>query len=160
MATFADQVAIITGGAQGIGFAVAECVSARACTSRRCRALPLHAPPLPPARHLGAQGARICIVDMVAEKNASSVAALEAKGIRAMSEVVNVADEEQWKAAVAKFEAAFGRIDVLVQCAGITGKTGACRVWRRGRRPSRTRAPVTASLPRRHQDARGGRVQL
>ena len=77
------------------------------------------------ARHLGAQGARICIVDMVTEKNVAAVAALEAKGIRAMSEVVNVADEEQWKAAVAKFEAAFGRIDVLVQCAGITGKTGA-----------------------------------
>jgi NAD(P)-dependent dehydrogenase (short-subunit alcohol dehydrogenase family) len=62
---------------------------------------------------------------MNAEKNAEAVAALGAKGVTARSAVVNVANEGEWVAAVAAFAAEFsGRIDALVQCAGITGKTG------------------------------------
>ena len=96
--TFADQVVVITGGAQGIGFGVAS--------------------------HFGAQGATICIIDMNEAQNAAAVKELEAKGVKARAAAVNVADEAQWAAALKGFHGEFGRLDALVQCAGVTGKTG------------------------------------
>lgn len=98
MASFAGQVAVITGGAQGIGFGVAQ--------------------------HLASLGAAICILDMSAERNAEAVAKLAAGGAKASHAVCDVSDEASWKAALTQFHAAHGRLDVLVQAAGVTGKTG------------------------------------
>jgi NAD(P)-dependent dehydrogenase (short-subunit alcohol dehydrogenase family) len=95
---WSGQVAVITGAAQGIGFGV--------------------------ALHLGGLGVTICIVDMNEEKNASAVAELTAKGIKAMSAVVDVSKEGDWAAALKSFNDAYGRLDILVQAAGVTGKTG------------------------------------
>ena len=89
---------MITGGAQGIGYGV--------------------------GLHLGGLGVTICIIDMNAEKNAEAVASLSAKGIKATSATVDVTKEAEWAAALTTFNSAYGRLDILVQAAGVTGKTG------------------------------------
>lgn len=95
---FAGQVCVVTGGAQGIGFGVAQ--------------------------HLGKLGARVALFDMQAPKLAEAVAALAAEGVTAMHFALNVSSEEEWAAGVAAVLAQFGRLDALIQCAGVTGKTG------------------------------------
>ena len=76
-----------------------------------------------PIRHLGSLGATVCIVDMNAEMNDKAVKALAASGITARSAIVEVSKEADWVAALATFNGEFNRIDALIQCAGITGKT-------------------------------------
>ena len=87
------QVAVITGGAQGIGFAI--------------------------ARRLVASGAKVSLWDMNAELLASAAAEL---GAAASTVTVNVASYDGVAAAVTEVEAALGRIDILVHSAGIAGK--------------------------------------
>ena len=92
---FQDQVAIITGGASGLGFAIAQ--------------------------KLAAEGATVALCDM----NAAAVQAAAAQiGDRAAAFQLNVTDEAQVAAVVDEIAARFGRIDVLVNSAGVTGKTG------------------------------------
>ncbi|HEY4200679.1 MAG TPA: SDR family NAD(P)-dependent oxidoreductase [Devosiaceae bacterium] len=87
------RVAVVTGGAQGIGFAVAQ--------------------------RLVASGARVSLWDM----NAAVLAdAKQALGDAAAIVEVNVTSYEAVASAVAETERAFGRIDILVNSAGIAGK--------------------------------------
>ena len=95
---FSEQVAIVTGGARGIGFAVAE--------------------------RMGREGASVALFDMSADDLAKAKAKLEGSGVRVHTEVVNVTDPAGVASAVAAVVAAFGRLDVLVQAAGVTGVTG------------------------------------
>jgi 3-oxoacyl-[acyl-carrier protein] reductase len=88
-----DQVAVITGGAQGIGFAI--------------------------ARRLIASGARVNLWDMNAAQLDKAKAEL---GSAASGTVVNVTDPDGLKKAAGELEAAAGRIDILVHSAGIAGK--------------------------------------
>ncbi|SPB13083.1 acetoacetyl-CoA reductase [Caballeronia novacaledonica] len=108
----ADRVVIITGGARGIGLAVAE----RALES----------------------GADVSLWDLDGERLARTSAELSAKyRERKVSEaVVELTDESSVDAAAKKTFATHGRIDVLVNNAGITGGNGttwelAPDVWRR-----------------------------
>jgi 3-oxoacyl-[acyl-carrier protein] reductase len=87
------RVAVITGGAQGIGFAV--------------------------ARRLAASGARVSLWDMNAALLAEAKAAL---GEAAVTVQVNIADYDAVAAAVTRTEQALERIDILVNSAGIAGK--------------------------------------
>jgi 3-oxoacyl-[acyl-carrier protein] reductase len=87
------QVAVITGGAQGIGFAI--------------------------AKRLVASGAKVSLWDMNADLLKGAVAEL---GAAASSIVVNIADYDAIAAAVAKVEAELGKLDILVNSAGIAGK--------------------------------------
>ncbi len=88
------RVAVITGGAQGIGRETAE-LFARA-------------------------GASVVIWDRKEDVGRAAVAAIEAQGGRAAFFAVNVASVEEVEAAVAAVVDQFGRIDILINNAGIT----------------------------------------
>ena len=94
------RVAIVTGGARGIGYAVAE-------------------------RLLG-MGATVALWDRDAARLETAEAALASKG-RVRSSLVELTDERSVEAASAELVAATGRIDVLVNNAGITG--GNAKLW-------------------------------
>ncbi len=103
------RVAVITGGAQGIGFAIAE-------------------------RYL-ASGARVVLWDIDAAKLDAACAALGAMG-PVRGEVVELTDDGAVGAATASALSAEGRIDILVNNAGITGGNATTweldpAVWRR-----------------------------
>jgi len=82
--------AVVTGGASGIGRAVAQAIAA--------------------------QGGRVAIFDL---NEAAGLAVAGELGGGAIFENVNVADENSVAAAVAKTMASFGAIHVCVNCAGI-----------------------------------------
>lgn len=88
---FTGRHAVITGGARGIGLAV--------------------------ARRLTAEGARVALWDLAG----AEAAAADLPG--AIGLAVDVSDEASVQAAASATETAFGRIDVLVTAAGITGPT-------------------------------------
>jgi NAD(P)-dependent dehydrogenase (short-subunit alcohol dehydrogenase family) len=89
---FSNRVAVITGGAVGIGFAVAQ--------------------------RLAAGGAKVSLWDRDAAALAKATARLPAG---TDTQTVDVADFASVEAAAQASAAAFGRIDVLVCSAGITG---------------------------------------
>ena len=84
------KVAIVTGGASGIGGAISEMYTAR--------------------------GARVAVVDILTETGRAGPASTG--GDRAFF-VCDVTDPDAVTATVAAVIAAFGRIDILVNCAGI-----------------------------------------
>jgi 3-oxoacyl-[acyl-carrier protein] reductase len=88
-----DRVAVITGGAQGIGFAI--------------------------ARRLTASGAKVSLWDMKADLLAAAKAEL---GAAASTVAVNITDYDAVAAGAAQVERELGRIDILVNSAGIAGK--------------------------------------
>lgn len=88
-----NQVAVVTGGAQGIGFAI--------------------------ARRLVDSGAKVCIWDINEVLMASATREL---GAAASSLKVNITDYASVEAAAKRTEADLGRIDILVNSAGIAGK--------------------------------------
>lgn len=92
------RVVLITGGAQGIGYGIAE--------------------------HLGKAGYKVAIVDLNEGKVAEAEAALTALGVEALGLFGDVCVEEKCDATVAAVTAKWGRLDALVQAAGITGRTG------------------------------------
>jgi NAD(P)-dependent dehydrogenase (short-subunit alcohol dehydrogenase family) len=87
------QVAVVTGGGQGIGEAI--------------------------ARRLRAAGSRVAILD-VNEQTAESVA----RSIRGFSVQCDVSDRESILRAISEVRRNLGKITILVNNAGILGKTG------------------------------------
>lgn len=95
MPSLANTVCLITGGAEGLGFALAE--------------------------HLIKAGAIVCLLDI------NGVRLNEAKdklGERSRCFVTDITDEEAVSQVIDAIGGEFGRIDALVNCAGITGRTG------------------------------------
>ncbi len=90
---FQDKIAIVTGAGQGIGEAI--------------------------ALHLAEQGAHIIIAEInaeTAERAAQKVAAL---GVQARTYVLDVGDQKAVQAMVAESAAHFGRLDILINNAGV-----------------------------------------
>jgi len=87
------KVAVVTGGAQGIGRAI--------------------------ALGMGREGAKVVIADLQADKAKSVAAELQALGTEALAIEVNVASESSVKQLASETFSRFGRVDVLVNDAGI-----------------------------------------
>jgi NAD(P)-dependent dehydrogenase (short-subunit alcohol dehydrogenase family) len=91
-----DKVALITGAASGMGAAT--------------------------ARLFAREGARVVFVaDQLEREGKAVVAEIEKAGGKAVFLRLDVTQEEQWRAAIAKIEQAAGGLDVLVNNAGISG---------------------------------------
>lgn len=97
MNRFIEQTAIVTGGARGIGLAI--------------------------AKRLASEGAHVVLFDQLAAELAEAVAALQEAGGSARGEVLDITDEAAVQAAIDRVAAQQGRIDVLVNSAGIVGPT-------------------------------------
>jgi 2-dehydro-3-deoxy-L-rhamnonate dehydrogenase (NAD+) len=94
MSEFEGQVAIVTGAASGLGLAI--------------------------AKKLADDGAQVALLDL----NEDAVtAAAKSIGSNAVSFAVDLTNETQVNNVVSQIGEQFGRIDVLVNSAGVTGKT-------------------------------------
>lgn len=91
---FKGQVAVITGGARGIGKSIAE--------------------------RLASSGADIAVVDILEEEAARTASELQARGVKAIAVKMDVANAESVASAMAGIKDKLGRIDILVNNAGIT----------------------------------------
>jgi 2-dehydro-3-deoxy-L-rhamnonate dehydrogenase (NAD+) len=95
---FKNQIAIVTGGADGIGREI--------------------------ARRLAAEGARVTIFDINPSSIEAAVASFQSSGLTVDGETVDIADEASVTAgfdAVAKRNE--GRLDIMINCAAIVGPT-------------------------------------
>jgi NAD(P)-dependent dehydrogenase (short-subunit alcohol dehydrogenase family) len=92
--TLAGRTALVTGAARGIGLAIAA--------------------------RLAADGARVALLDQDA---AALETAARSVGPGALALVGDVTRAKDVDAAVARVEQAWGRLDVLVNSAGITGRS-------------------------------------
>ncbi|WP_096271620.1 3-oxoacyl-ACP reductase FabG [Paucisalibacillus globulus] len=89
-----DKVAIITGAANGIGFEA--------------------------ARKFGNEGAKVILADFDEAKGLESEKALQEEGLSVTFVQVNVADRDSVNVMVEKALAEYGKIDILINNAGIT----------------------------------------
>ncbi|WP_135466485.1 SDR family NAD(P)-dependent oxidoreductase [Crenalkalicoccus roseus] len=90
-----DKVALVTGAASGMGAAT--------------------------ARLFAREGARVMVADLLEEEGRAVAREIAGAGGTARFQRLDVADEGQWEAAIAALLAEWGRLDVLVNNAGISG---------------------------------------
>ncbi|MEQ8684502.1 MAG: SDR family NAD(P)-dependent oxidoreductase [Imperialibacter sp.] len=97
MERFENQVAIVAGGARGIGKGV--------------------------AKRLASEGATVVILDVLQKELDATVKELTGNGLKVSGEIVDVTSEKEIQTLVQQVVATNGRLDVMVNCAGIVGET-------------------------------------
>jgi len=90
-----NKVALITGGASGMGESM--------------------------ARIFAREGAKVVIVDMLEAEGRKIAAEITQANGAAIFQPLDVSSEAQWQAAIAATLAAYGKLDILVNDAGISG---------------------------------------
>jgi NAD(P)-dependent dehydrogenase (short-subunit alcohol dehydrogenase family) len=90
-----NKVALITGGASGMGASM--------------------------ARIFAREGAKVVIADMLEEEGGKLAGEITQANGAAMFQSLDVSSEAQWQAAIAATLAAYGKLDILVNDAGISG---------------------------------------
>lgn len=95
---FKGRVALITGGGSGIGRGV--------------------------ALRLGIEGAKVALLDLNETALKEVKRELSPKGIEVRTYTVDVSNEAQVEGAIGQIEDDFGKVDVMVNAAGIVGPTG------------------------------------
>jgi NAD(P)-dependent dehydrogenase (short-subunit alcohol dehydrogenase family) len=90
-----NKVALITGGASGMGASM--------------------------ARVFAREGAKVAVADMLQEEGRKVVEEITRANGAAIFQKLDVTSEREWQAAIAAAIAAFGRLDILVNDAGISG---------------------------------------
>jgi 3-oxoacyl-[acyl-carrier protein] reductase len=96
-ARFADQVAIVTGGADGIGKAI--------------------------TRRLAEEGALVTIFDVSVANAEATAGELAEAGLRVGVEIVDIADENAVHSGIESVTGQHGRLDIMINCAAIVGPT-------------------------------------
>lgn len=94
---FQNQIAVITGGADGLGKSIAY--------------------------RLGKEGATVVLIDRNPELLSKTVEEFKNSEINSSGYTTDVSDEEQVKSTINAIAEQFGRIDVLIHSAGIVGPT-------------------------------------
>jgi 2-dehydro-3-deoxy-L-rhamnonate dehydrogenase (NAD+) len=97
MKRFEGQVAVISGGADGLGKAIAE--------------------------RIASEGGSVALFDMNTQLLDRTVSEFTSKGFKAAGYVVDVSSEEMVKKSFARVEESYGKIDIMVNSAGIVGPT-------------------------------------
>ena len=91
----ADKVALITGGASGMGASM--------------------------ARIFAGEGAKVVVADMLEEEGRKIVGEITRANGAAIFQRLDVSSEAEWQDAIAATLAAYGKLDILVNDAGISG---------------------------------------
>lgn len=97
MKRFENQVAVISGGADGLGYGIAE--------------------------RIASEGGSIALFDINQELLAKALERLKGKGFKAGGYQVDVSSEQEVQNAMQMAEADLGNIDIMVNSAGIVGPT-------------------------------------
>ena len=97
MKRFEGQVAVISGGADGLGKSIAE--------------------------RIASEGGTVALLDVNKQLLDKTVDEFKSRGFEASGYIVDISSEEMVRQGFEQVEAAYGKIDIMVNSAGIVGPT-------------------------------------
>jgi 3-oxoacyl-[acyl-carrier protein] reductase len=97
MERFKNQVAVVSGGAEGLGKGIAD--------------------------RLASEDSTVALFDINQQVLDKTLTEFKAKGYNVSGHLVDVASEDAVRKAMEEVEATYGQIDIMINCAGIVGPT-------------------------------------